>query len=67
MGTEFAGRIAADSPIPKGCPFKPGDRVFGAAQGAYADRVAASFKVLQPLPKAMTFDEGAGAFCSIII
>lgn len=24
LGTEFAGRISKDSPIPKGCPYKPG-------------------------------------------
>jgi hypothetical protein len=24
LGTEFAGRIAKNSPIPKGCPYKPG-------------------------------------------
>lgn len=32
LGAEFAGVIAASSPIPNGCPFKPGDRVFGSAQ-----------------------------------
>ncbi|KAH9839446.1 alcohol dehydrogenase [Rhodofomes roseus] len=62
LGTEFAGRIAADSPIPKGCPFKPGDRVFGAVQGAYADKLAAKWGYLLPLPAAMTYDQGAGLF-----
>ncbi len=38
-GAEFAGRIAKNSPIPKGCPYRPGDRVFGATQGAFADKV----------------------------
>ncbi|EJD02968.1 alcohol dehydrogenase [Fomitiporia mediterranea MF3/22] len=60
LGSEFAGKIASDFPIPKGCPFKPGDRVFGVAQGAYADRVAADWQHLVPLPKAMTYDQGAG-------
>ncbi|KAH9935553.1 uncharacterized protein B0H18DRAFT_1174277 [Fomitopsis serialis] len=46
LGSEFAGRIAAASPIPKGCPFKPGDKVFGAH--------------LLPLPATMTYDQGAG-------
>ena len=36
LGSELAGRIAEGSPIPEGCPFRPGDRVFGAAQGAFA-------------------------------
>lgn len=24
LGVEFSGRVAADSPIPDGCPFRPG-------------------------------------------
>ncbi|KAH8119400.1 alcohol dehydrogenase [Phellopilus nigrolimitatus] len=60
LGSEYAGRIAADSPVPEGCPFKPGDRVFGYAQGVFADRVAASWKVMVPLPKSMSYDQGAG-------
>jgi len=60
LGTEFAGRIAVNSPIPKGCNFKPGDRVFGAAQGAYADKLVVDYRGLLPLPKHMTFDQGAG-------
>ncbi|KAJ3553248.1 hypothetical protein NM688_g3715 [Phlebia brevispora] len=60
LGSEFAGRIAADSPIPPGCPFKPGDRVFGTSQGAYADKLAGDWRHLQPLPSNMTFDQGAG-------
>ncbi|EPT04976.1 NAD-binding protein [Fomitopsis schrenkii] len=62
LGSEFAGRIAADSPIPIGCSFKPGDRVFGAVQGAYADKLAAKWRALLPLPDAMTYDQGAGLF-----
>ena len=41
---------------------KPGDRVFGAVQGAYADKLAAKWKALLPLPDTMTYDQGAGAF-----
>jgi len=62
LGSEFAGRIAADSPIPKGCPFKPGDKVFGAVQGAYADKLAAKWTHLLLLPPTMTYDQGAGLF-----
>ncbi|KAL5485220.1 hypothetical protein ACEPAI_7862 [Sanghuangporus weigelae] len=60
LGGEYAGKIAANSPIPEGCPFKPGDRVFGFGQGAYADRVAANWKQMLPLPRNMTYDQGAG-------
>ncbi|KAG5726061.1 Quinone oxidoreductase-like protein 2 [Termitomyces sp. T112] len=62
LGTEFAGRISKDSPIVKGCPYKPGDRVFGAAQGTYADKVAANVEQILPLPDNMTYDQGAGLF-----
>lgn len=62
LGSEFAGRIAKDSPIPKGCSFKPGDRVFGAAQGAYSEKVAARWDRLVPLPANMSFEQGAGLF-----
>ncbi|KAG6917314.1 hypothetical protein DXG01_002972 [Tephrocybe rancida] len=62
LGTEFAGRIAKDSPIPQGCPFKPGDRVFGAGRGTYADKFAADVDQLLPLPDAMSYDQGAGLF-----
>ncbi|KAN0091096.1 hypothetical protein V8E55_004662 [Tylopilus felleus] len=62
LGEEFAGKIAVNSPIPKDCPFKPGDRVFGTAQGAYADCIAAKWKAIQPLPNNLTFDEGAGLY-----
>ncbi|KAH8107869.1 NAD(P)-binding protein [Cristinia sonorae] len=62
LGAEFAGRIAADSPIPRGCPYKPGQRVFGSGQGTYADKIAAPWNHLVPLPDNMTFDQGAGLF-----
>ncbi|ORX36818.1 alcohol dehydrogenase [Kockovaella imperatae] len=47
LGAELAGRIAEDSPIPKGCPFQPGgggntDRVHGFGAGAYAEQVASA-------------------------
>lgn len=34
LGTEFAGVVSKDAVVPKGCSFKAGDRVFGAAQGS---------------------------------
>jgi NADPH2:quinone reductase len=40
--------------------------VFGASQGAYADKLAAKWAGLLPLPEGLTFDEGAGGFMSCI-
>lgn len=60
LGTEFAGKVALNSPIPKGCPYKTGDRVFGATQGSYADQVAIGWDMVIPLPEKTSFDEGAG-------
>ncbi|KAG8747168.1 Cytosolic Fe-S cluster assembly factor nar1 [Ceratobasidium sp. 414] len=62
LGAEFAGVIANSSPIPKGCPFKPGDRVFGSAQGTYAERVAAKWDSLHPIPAGFSFEQAAGLF-----
>jgi NADPH2:quinone reductase len=36
--------------------------VFGASQGAYADKLPAKWAELLPLPEGLTFDEGAGGF-----
>ncbi|GAB1521411.1 hypothetical protein RhiTH_004506 [Rhizoctonia solani] len=52
----------ASSPIPKGCPFKRGDRVFGSGQGAYAERVAAKWQNLHPIPNGFSFEQAAGLF-----
>ncbi|KAF8629656.1 hypothetical protein AX17_005595 [Amanita inopinata Kibby_2008] len=62
LGTEFSGRVSLNSPTPKGCPYKPGDRVFGAALGSFADKVAADWAQVLPLPDALTFDQGAGLY-----
>ncbi|KAL0955932.1 hypothetical protein HGRIS_002120 [Hohenbuehelia grisea] len=61
-GSEFAGRIARDSPIPKGCKFKAGDRVFGSAQGSYGEKLKAKLTNILPLPEKLTYDQGAGLF-----
>lgn len=61
-GTEVAGVISANSPIPEGCDLKPGDRVFGAANGSYAEQVAADFVQLMPVPKGMNMDEASSLF-----
>lgn len=62
LGTELAGRIAPNSPIPPGCPYNPGDRVFGAGQGAYAERTATEWRKLHPVPRGMSYDQAAGLF-----
>ncbi|KAL7411138.1 hypothetical protein BDY24DRAFT_365123 [Mrakia frigida] len=60
LGTEFAGVVSKDAVIPKGCSFKAGDRVFGAAQGAYAEQVSVSYLQLLPIPNNISFDQAAG-------
>lgn len=62
LGAELAGRIAAHSPIPPGCPYKPGDSVFGAGQVSYAERVAIEWQKLHPVPRGMTYDQAAGLY-----
>jgi NADPH2:quinone reductase len=61
-GAEFAGRVSKDTPIPPDCPFKPGDRVFGSCQGAFAEKVAANWQQIFPIPKGMSYNEAAGLF-----
>ncbi|KAK4685609.1 NADPH:quinone reductase, partial [Tremellales sp. Uapishka_1] len=60
LGAEFAGRISAHSPIPKGCRWRPGDRVFGYAQGSFAEVVAVGWKGLLGMPAVLGFEEAAG-------
>lgn len=61
-GFEFAGVIAKDSPIPKSCSLQPGDRVFGGAQGAYAERVAADWRQLIEIPEGLSYEQASGLF-----
>lgn len=62
LGAEMSGTINASSPIPKGCRFKAGDKVFGYAQGAFGERVACDYRMLLPIPKGMSFDQAAGLY-----
>ncbi|WWC70351.1 uncharacterized protein I206_104301 [Kwoniella pini CBS 10737] len=59
LGAELAGTISKTSPIPKGCPYEPGDKVFGYAQGSYAEHVTVSWKTLLPIPEGVSFEEAA--------
>ncbi|KAF9029022.1 NAD(P)-binding protein [Hymenopellis radicata] len=61
-GAEFAGRISHNSPIPAGCPYKPGDRVFGATQGAFAEKATVPWINVLRLPDALTYNQGAGLY-----
>lgn len=62
-GQEFSGVIAASSPVPKGCNFVPGKtRVFGAAQGAYGEQVAADWRQLIEIPEGLSMEQAAGIF-----
>ncbi|KAF8501790.1 NAD-P-binding protein [Russula emetica] len=56
LGAEFAGTVAA---APQGSPYEPGDRVFGVAQGAFGEQIVAKPHQVQPLPDALSFDQGA--------
>ena len=62
LGVEFAGRISDDSPIPAGCNWKRGQRVFGSQLGSFADKIAVNLQQLLPLPDNFTYDQGAGSF-----
>ncbi|ORY32517.1 alcohol dehydrogenase [Naematelia encephala] len=59
LGAEFAGRISASSPIPTGCPYKPGDKVFGYTQGAFAEHICVHPKVLLPIPRGISFEQAS--------
>ncbi|KAF8161104.1 hypothetical protein B0H34DRAFT_699511 [Crassisporium funariophilum] len=62
LGTEFAGRISQDSPIPEGSNLKRGQRVFGAQLGSFSDKITVESERVIPLPDNLTFDQGAGLF-----
>ncbi len=63
LGVEFAGVIAKDSPIPEGCKFVPGKtRVFGQAQGTYAESVSAPHWTLLEMPDTISFEQAAGLY-----
>lgn len=62
LGAEFAGRIAPDSPIPPGCKYNVGDRVFGYAQGSHAEYVTGEPDKLLPVPRNITLAQAAGLY-----
>ncbi|EGE00018.1 alcohol dehydrogenase [Trichophyton tonsurans CBS 112818] len=61
-GTEFAGVVLGTPTASKNPRFAVGDRVFGAAQGAYATHILAGETSLFPLPQGWSFEDAAGIF-----
>jgi NADPH:quinone reductase-like Zn-dependent oxidoreductase len=56
-GTDFAGRVEAVGPDVQ--RFRPGDEVFGEADGAFAEYVCAPDGVAEPKPANLTFEQAA--------
>lgn len=56
--------LQAPSKLPggKSPKYKTGDRVFGASQGGYATKIAASEERLWPVPEGWSFFDAAGLF-----
>ncbi|MFB7467221.1 NAD(P)-dependent alcohol dehydrogenase [Streptomyces sp. NPDC056224] len=56
-GTDFAGRVeAVGRDVTR---LRPGDEVFGEADGAFAEYVCASQAVVEPKPDGLTFEQAA--------
>ena len=63
LGTEFAGILAKDSPIPDGCSWVPGKtRVFGMANGTYAETASADWTNLREVPEGVSLEEASGLY-----
>jgi NADPH:quinone reductase len=64
-GSEFSGVVLrAPSSLPGGRTpkYKVGDRVFGAAQGGYATKIACTEERLRRMPEGWSFFDAAGLF-----
>ena len=64
-GSEFSGRITAVPTSTSNPKFRVGDKVFGAAQGGYAERVCAVEEQLRPVPKGWSYFDAAGLFVTM--
>lgn len=63
LGTELAGVVSKDSPIPEGCNWVPGQtRVFGMANGSYAEKASADWNNMREVPKGVSLEEASGLF-----
>ncbi|KAF7504592.1 hypothetical protein GJ744_002087 [Endocarpon pusillum] len=61
-GAEFAGTVISAPTASSRPRFKPGDRVFGATQGAYATHILAPESALLPIPATWSFEDAAGLY-----
>ncbi|KAH8596670.1 hypothetical protein B0O99DRAFT_651428 [Bisporella sp. PMI_857] len=61
-GSEFSGTILSTPSSISKPRFKVGDKVFGAAQGGYATKVAAKEESLRIVPQGWSFTDAAGLF-----
>lgn len=57
LGLEFAGYVAS---APTGCQFKPGDQVWGAGVGGYAEQIAVPISSLHRVPAGWSLHDIAG-------
>jgi len=57
LGLEFAGIVAS---APSDSPFKPGDKVWGAGVGGFAEQIAVPVSSLQRVPSGWTLHDIAG-------
>jgi NADPH:quinone reductase-like Zn-dependent oxidoreductase len=56
-GTDFAGRVSSIGPAVT--RFRPGDEVFGEAEGAFAEYVRVPDDLLEPKPAGLTYAQAA--------
>lgn len=56
-GTDFAGRVEAVGP--GATRFRPGDEVFGEADGAFAEYVCVPEELVESMPATLTFEKAA--------
>lgn len=59
-GAEFAGVVLTTPSALPNPQFRPGDRVFGAGQGAFATKIAVVEDSLRPVPRGWSYEDAAG-------
>jgi NADPH:quinone reductase len=57
LGAEFAGTVIS---APSSSGYRTGDRVFGSAQGTYAEKIIAATPTLHKIPSGWSFRDAAG-------
>ncbi|KAG0229054.1 hypothetical protein BGW42_001823 [Actinomortierella wolfii] len=61
LGAEFAGVVIDVHPEAK-THYKVGDRVFGSAQGCYAEKLSCHPNMALPIPDNLSYEQAAGLF-----